>query len=245
MWRVLRDELHASGVELITVGLDNLGVEGCRAAIETAQPSHPALIDTHHVMARCFGVVNIPQSIWIDEAGMIVRPVTSAPPPPIDAPDAAPPDLTALPERMLNIMGEAMQIESDPDTYHAALKDWVLNGADSVYALTPEAVMARSSAPSQDRALGHVHFELASEAVVQGKKQLAVSHFQAAHRLVPDSWTYRRQAWSLEAVEAAGPFARFWQGPHPERPEEWPYAGDWLTDIRREGPANYYQRWED
>ena len=67
MWRVLREELHDQGVELITVGLDSLGVTGCQDAIKAAAPNHPALIDSHHLMARLFGVVNIPQSVWIDE----------------------------------------------------------------------------------------------------------------------------------------------------------------------------------
>ena len=29
-------------------------------------------------------------------------------------------------------------------------------------------------------------------------------------------------------------------GASPDRPEAWPYEGDWLSDIRAEGPANYY-----
>ena len=244
MWRALRDELHPQGVELITVGLDSLGAEGCRAALETAAPSHPALIDTHHQMASHFGIVNIPQSVWIDEQGMIVRPVESAPPPPTDlAP--APAGSEALPQRLTDIMVEAAQIETDPARYHQALRDWVANGSKSQYALSPEAVIKRSKPPSSDRAMGHAHFELACEAVVQNAKDLAIRHFRAAHALVPESWTYRRQAWSLEAVEAAGPFARFWQGPSPDAPENWPYESDWLTDIRREGPANYYAPWQD
>ncbi|MGB2391912.1 MAG: hypothetical protein ACPH77_13035 [Pseudomonadales bacterium] len=244
VWRALRDELQPNGVELITVGLDSLGADGCRAAIEMAQPSHPALIDTHHQMATRFGVVNIPQSIWIDEQGMIVRPVESAPPPPTDV--APPPQGTdPLPQRLTDIMAEAAQIETDPARYHHALRDWITKGSESQYALPPEAVIQRSAPFSKDRAMGHAHFELACEAVVQNEKGIAVRHFRAAHALVPDSWTYRRQAWSLEAVEAAGPFARFWQGPSPNAAESWPYDSDWLTDIRREGPANYYAPWQD
>ncbi len=74
MWQALRNELHPKGLEIVTVGMDALGAEGCREFIEAAQPEHPSLIDRHHVLAELFGVVNIPQSIWIDEQGMIVRP---------------------------------------------------------------------------------------------------------------------------------------------------------------------------
>ena len=33
-----------------------------RPFIEAARPTHPSLIDAHHVMAELFGVINIPQS---------------------------------------------------------------------------------------------------------------------------------------------------------------------------------------
>ena len=42
--------------------------------IEAAQPEHPSLIDATHQMEALFGVVNIPNVVWIDEDGMIVRP---------------------------------------------------------------------------------------------------------------------------------------------------------------------------
>lgn len=32
---------------------------------------------------------------------------------------------------------------------------------------------------------------------------------------------------------------QFWQGPDPQIPEDWPYEGDWVADIKREGPENY------
>ena len=51
MWRSLRDELNPKGFELVTVGLDTLGDAGCRAFIEAARPTHPSLIDRHHVLA--------------------------------------------------------------------------------------------------------------------------------------------------------------------------------------------------
>ncbi|MCE2558777.1 MAG: TlpA family protein disulfide reductase, partial [Acidobacteria bacterium] len=66
MWRELRDELHPQGFELVTVGLDTLGAEGCRRFIEAAKPTHPALVDQRHLLARLFGVINIPSSVWID-----------------------------------------------------------------------------------------------------------------------------------------------------------------------------------
>jgi len=241
VWQALREELHPQGVELVTVGLDALGAEGCRPFIEAARPTHPSLIDAHHVLADRFGVINIPQSIWIDEQGIIVRPAEAAPRPPT-APAELPPMPAELPQRMQEIMVEAAQIPNDGESYHAALRDWVAKGADSEFALSPDEVIARSRPRNAEVSLGHAHFELATELEARGDHAGAVRHFREAHRLVPDSWTFRRQAWSLEQP-VEGPLARFWQGPDPDDPDAWPYDGDWLEDIRASGPENYVDRW--
>lgn len=244
MWQALRDELHPKGVELVTVGLDALGADACRPFIEAAGPKHPSLIDAHHVLADAFGITNIPQSVWIDERGLIVRPAETAPAPP-DAPrppPAAPPD-APLPERFLEILAEAAKIRQDAEAYHAALRDWVELGERSRFALTPEQVIARSRPRNAEIARGHAHFELACELERRGYHDAAVRHFREAHALVPESWTFRRQAWSLERG-VDGPLARYWQGPAPDAPDEWPYEGDWLRDVRRIGAENYYEPWE-
>ncbi len=238
MWQEIREQYAAHNFELVTVGLDSVGIEGCRPFIEAANPSHPSLIDQHHVMADRFGVINIPSALWIDEQGMIVRPAEAAPSPP-KAEEPAPPELPdELPERMMEMMSYASRIKSEGEVYHDALADWIKNGSDSRFAMSPEKVIERSRPRDMDRSLGHAHFELASHLEAEGKHALAVPHFREAHRLVPESWTFRRQAWSLEPV-GEGPLARFWQGPNPENPDAWPYEGDWVEDIKREGPENY------
>lgn len=245
MWQALRNELHPSGVELVAVGLDTLGDQGCRSFIEAAQPAHPSLIDQHHVMADLFGVINIPSSIWIDESFQIVRPAEPAPAPPNPDRAAAASALTGdIPQRFKEMGAEVVKMTSDADTYHAALRDWVAQGADSAYAMSPEQVVERSRPRSQAQAEGHAHFAMATHLELLGKHDAAIEHFRAAHRLVPDSWTFRRQAWSLEPVEAMGPMARFWQGPKPDAEDAWPYEGDWLTDIRKSGPENYNERFK-
>ncbi len=245
MWQALREELHGEGLELVTVGMDTLGAEGCRPFIEAAKPTHPSLIDQHHVLADLFGVINIPNSIWIDEEGMIVRPAEAAPPPPTPAATASAPalDIPAdLPQRFFEIMAEAQKIQSDPKPYHAALRDWVEKGADSEFAMDPQTVIARSRPRKLDAARGHAHFEMATNLETAGHHEAAINHFREAHRLVPDNWTFRRQAWSMEKT-IDSPLARFLQGPVDES-SEWPYEGDWLKDIRDIGPENYYEPWQ-
>lgn len=240
MWQALREELHPQGFELVSVGLDTLGSDACRAFIEAAHSTHPSLIDTHHVVADAFGINNIPQSVWIDEQGMIVRPAECAPAPPGAARAPRNPPAAELPQRFAEIMAEAAKIRQDAEAYHAALRDWVAHGPASRFALAPDAVVERSRPRNANNARGHAHFEMASELERRGEHARAVAHFRAAHRLVPESWTFRRQAWSLEhAVD--GPLARFWQGPGDGA--DWPYDGDWLTDVRAIGAENYYEPW--
>jgi hypothetical protein len=242
VWQALRAELHPKGLEIVAVGLDVLGAAGCRDFIEAANPEHPSLIDQHHVLADRFGVINIPSSVWIDEAGMIVRPAETAPAPPVPGDPPAFDMPAEMPARVAAIMGEAVKIQSDPDAYHAALRDWVDKGAGSTFALDPATVVERSRPRSADVARGHAHFELATQLEIDGRHDAAIEQFREAHRLVPASWTFRRQAWSLEkAVD--GPLARFWQGPSDDDPDAWPYEGDWLADIQREGAENYNDRW--
>jgi len=243
VWQALRDELHPQGFELVTVGLDTLGADGCRYFIEAAKPKHPSVIDQHHVLARLFGVINIPSAFWIDEAGTIVRPAEPAPAPPQDGPRRRLGGGGEMPERFKAMMVEAQKIPNDAELYHGALRDWVAKGADSEFSLSPEDAVARSRPRSADVALGHAHFELASHLEVQGHHEAAVGHFREAHRLVPDSWTFRRQAWSLEGG-AEGPLARFWQGPRDDDPDSWPYEGDWLSDVRAVGAENYSERFK-
>lgn len=255
MWQALRETLKPRGLELVTVGLDVLGADGCREFIEIAQPRHPSLVDSRHVLANHFGVINIPSSIWIDEAGMIVRPAEPAPAPPIADPahDALRQSRMAevirqlgeLPQRFVEMGGEVAKMVNQQDEYHAALLDWVDRGPASPYAHDPDTVIARSRPRSADVALGHAHFELACALEQDGDHDAAIAHFREAHRLVPDSWTFRRQAWSLEKSDVAGtPMERFWQGPSQDNPDDWPYDGGWLEDIRAVGPEHYNDRWK-
>ncbi len=248
MWQAVRDELRDAardGVafDVISVGIDAAGADALRPFTDAA-PGLVHLVDTTHRVAELFGVINIPNGVWIDEHGMIVRPAEPAPalrPAPQPSPADAPPP-AALPGRMGEIMGQAMQIRSSPKEYDAALRDWAAKGAASTYALSPEQVVERSTPRSADVARGEAHFELACHLVGLGRGDAAVPHFRAAHRLHPENFAYRRQAWSL-VPGVDGPLARFWQGPVPGQEDEWPYEGDWLRDVTEMGAANYYPAW--
>ena len=143
---------------------------------------------------------------------------------------------------MQAIFTEAMKIQIDTEGYGAALRDWVANGPASPYALSADEVIRRSTPRDQVVALGQAHFEMATYLEQAGRHDLAIAHFWEAHRLQPENFSYRRQAWSLE--QADGPFARFWQGPIPGKEADWPYQSDWLTDVAAKGAENYYPAWQ-
>jgi peroxiredoxin len=222
-WRKLREELHPEGLEVVSVALDTGGSEAAGPWIDRAKSTHPALIDEAHRFDELLGVVNVPSGIWIDEDGVIVRPPEPAFP---WRPREPSDELVAqLPELSVEQLREAQKIRIEPERYVAALRDWVSRGRHSQYALAPDEVLARSCARDEEHSRAAACFELAQHLHRAGHPDDAVPWFREAHRLAPDNWTYKRQAWSL-----ADPL----QGPTEV------YNSDWLTDVREIGPENYY-----
>jgi hypothetical protein len=205
------------------VALDTGGVEAAGEWIDRARGSHPALIDAGHLLDELLGVVNVPTGIWIDEDGMIVRPPEPAFPwMPRQLSEEM---LAALPPLLAEMLWEAQRIKIDPEPYVAALRDWVANGSASRFALSPDEVVARSAPRDADRARAAACFELGQYLYRNSAPLDAVRWFREAHRLAPENWTYKRQAWTF-----VDPF----QGPSEE------YDSDWLTEVRRVGAENYY-----
>jgi hypothetical protein len=160
---------------------------------------------------------------WIDEQGMIVRPPEPAFP---WVPRAPTEELLAqLPPLLTEQLREAQKIEIDPEPYVAALRDWVARGAESPFALSADEVVARSTPRDLNRARAAACFELGQWLHRGGFPDDAVRWFREAHELQPENWTYKRQAWTF-----ADPF----QGPNDQ------YDSDWLTEVRKDGPEQYY-----
>ena len=227
MWQALRHELHPRGLEIVTVALD-VNPEAARVWIEQIKPNHPSLIDSAHRVDELFGVVNVPNGVWIDEVGTIVRPVEPASPERQTPPEwqrmADHPD---VPEQLRETLKLATRIRIQGNEYTGALRDWVAKGRASGYRLPPGDVIARSGLRGKAEAQAAACFELGTYLWDSGKRDLAPRHWREAHRLQPDNWTYKRQAWSL-----ADPF----QGPTAL------YDSCWAEDVKKIGPENYYPR---
>jgi tetratricopeptide (TPR) repeat protein len=193
-------------------------------------------------------VVNIPNVVWIDEHGVIVRPAEPGWPGPTALPDSL---VRALAERAkeggqrgVGTSPEILDIirsGQDQAAYPDAIRDWARRGASSRFALTPDEVVAASTPRPRDRSAGAAHFELAQHLWRAGRRDAALAHFNEAHRLQPDNWTYKRQAWSLVGEErVGGELGRFAQNPLPGEEADWPFASSFDADVAALGPGEYY-----
>jgi hypothetical protein len=233
---------------VVTVSLELSGPEVSRPFIEAAKAEHPSLLDPTHKLDSLFGVVNIPSVTWIDEEGIIVRP--PEPGWPVDPATLRRPAAPSSeqqsddPEaqrrrRLMQLLGGGQ----DRATYADAIRDWVANGAESRYRLPPEEVVARSQPRPQTVSEAAAHFELANHLWRSGQREAAIRHFNAAHRLQPENWTFKRQAWSLVGYErVGGERGRFAQGPLPGEEAAWPFESDFTTDVLKLEPGQYYPK---
>jgi hypothetical protein len=219
------------------------GPDASRPYIEAAAPDHPSLLDPGHLVDSLFGVVNIPNVTWIDEQGTIVRPPEPGWP---DAESRMPTDaLRTLPKlgRAPSAPPRPERVEGaerrnpiasgqDRETYADAVRDWVAHGGASVHVLSPSEVVARSQPRPLTESAAAAHFELAGHLWHAGHRDRAIVHFNACHRLQPDNWTYKRQAWSMVSNERiGGDFGRFAQGPLRGEEADWPFDSDFRSDV--------------
>lgn len=225
MWQKLREELYPQGLEIVTVALDTAGAEAARPFIEAAKPTHPSLLDQAHLLDELFGISNVPSGVWINEEGQIVRPPETAfPARPFFLDRQLPPDASPALITRLNL---SKQIPVEPDKYVTALRDWVSKGENSRYALSADEVIERSRPRPLEEAQAAAYFELGQYLYREGRVAEAIIQFRQAHRLQPNNWTYKRQAWSLHDPS---------QGPNSV------YEGDWVSDVQKIGVENYYEK---
>ena len=198
MWQQLCTELTDTNFTVLAIAEESRGNATARPWIEAAKADYLCLIDVEQVVAARYGMVNVPQAVWIDEAGRIVRgPETAGSTDHFRRMDLAtrtmaPDDVTA------RLAARA--------AYFAAVKDWVRTGR---YALDPGAARAALPEITPGIAAAEVHFRLGLYLREVGREGEAAAHFAEAARLHPDSWNMWRQAADLEAIGNSGGPA-FW-----------------------------------
>ena len=175
--------------------------EAARPWIEAAKPSYPCVIDRDHRVAELYHMVNVPQAVWIDETGHIVRPTESA---------GAYEGFRSMDRTTRKVPDEVAAITSRAKrTYVDAVRDWVIRGRASVHAFDPEQAAAHLTLPDERVARAHAHFRLGQHLLRRGQESAAQAEFEEARRLHPDSWNIWRQTAAVDARGlAAGP--EFW-----------------------------------
>jgi hypothetical protein len=179
VWQALYEELGGLGFTPITVALD-ASVDAARPWIEAARPSHPSLIDTGHVLADLYNVVNVPTVLWIDEHGRIVRPN----------------DVAFGTNTFRHITG----IDSAKSL--AAIRAWVrgeTRGGDA------EGTRALLRLPTESDQLARAEFKLALWLVEHGRLAAAERHFARAGELAPHDFTIRRGSMPIRGIDPMGP----------------------------------------
>jgi hypothetical protein len=151
VWQALYEELAGANFMVIAVAMDSR--EGDAFPwIEAAHPTYPTLIDREHLMAELFGVVNVPQAIWIDEAGRIVRPAEAA---------GAYEGFRKMNRATREMPEEVARLTAGAkSTYLDAVKDWVRRGPESEHALPAEGARAHLPALTEDMATAQAMFRL-------------------------------------------------------------------------------------
>ena len=201
VWQGLYNELKDQGFVVIAVAFDSAGNKAAEPWIKMANPTYPCLIDQRHVVAELYDMVNVPNAVWIDEHGQIVRPSE-----PAGVTDA----FRKMDRTNYSIPPDALtELMQKREAYKNAIRDWVKNGAASKFALARGEVQRRMHTPNDDHVRAAANFRLGEYLVEIGHAHGAAPYFEEAKRLRPESWNYKRQAWALEdPMKAGGP--EFW-----------------------------------
>lgn len=199
MWQSLHASAQHHGFTVLAIALDE--PEAARPWIEAAAPTFPCLIDRTHRVAELYNLVNVPQAVWIDEAGRMVRPPESA----------GSTDGFQERDRQTNALPEAVVARRArrKAAYFDAARDWAQHGAASRHALGGAEVLKRLQVPDAGIAEAHARFRLGQVLLQGGDEAQARAQFDTASRLHPDSWAIWRQHAERDARGlAAGP--AFW-----------------------------------
>ena len=184
MWQALYEELADRAFVVIAVAMDSREGDP-RPWIEAAKPTYPALIDRDHRLAELYGIVNVPQAVWIDEAGRIVRPAEAA-----GAYEAFRKMNRATREMPEDVARLATQARA---TYLDAIRDWVHNGTQSAHAFTPDQARGHLPALTENAVRAQAMFRLGQTLLRRGEAAEGHRLIQHASRLHPESWCIWRQ----------------------------------------------------
>ena len=173
------EELKDDGFTVITIAFDK-NADDARPWIEAANPQHPSLIDTKHLVADLYNMVNVPTILWIDESGEIVRPN----------------DVAFSDNSLQGITG------LDAEVHNRALRAWVKTGE---VAYTGDRSRELQRLPTKEHQQARAEFALGQWLWEQHRFDAANVHFVRAGELAPHDFTIRRGSMPMREIDPMGP----------------------------------------
>ena len=199
VWQQLYSELKNKNFMVVAVAEESRGANHARQWIDAAKSEYWQLVDTEHRLEDLYNLVNVPQAVWIDEQGMIVRPPETA-----GSTDHF---------RRMDLKTRTMSPEDQAErlaartAYLDAVRDWVNTGK---HALPADKARAELPKVTSEIAEARARFRLGVWLRDNGQAAEGDRQMQAAAGLHPDSWSMWRQAADLQEVgKASGP--DFWK----------------------------------
>lgn len=181
---------------IIAVAEESRGAETAREFIDEAKPEYVTLIDPEHHLADLYNMVNVPQAVWIDEQGQIIRPAETAGS--HDGWRAMNREDMSVPDKAAAVIATAQK------TYVNAVRDWAINGARSKHVFNPEQARAHLDLPDEGVALANANFRLGRHLHTLGKTDEAEALLKTASDLRPESWNIFRQSMNLKELGPMG-----------------------------------------
>ena len=185
---------------ILSVAMD-ADIEAARPWIEAVSHDFITLIDQNHLLSSLYNMFNVPQAVWIDETGRVVRPVETG-----GSLDVVKEYDQTIPGYKPEVAERAARAKS---IYIQAVKDWAVNGKASPHLFSP--VVARNRVPAMTTkiATAHAKFQLGQYLKRNGRADEADAIFAECRELHPDSWNIYRETTGRTATGlAAG--EEFW-----------------------------------
>lgn len=196
MWQALYDTVKDENFIIIAVAEESRGTETAREWIEAAKPGYVTLIDREHHVADLYNMVNVPQAVWIDESGRIVRPAETA---------GSHDSWRSMDRADMSMSDDVVAlIAKAQTTYVDAVRDWAIKGAASRHVFDPAQARAHLALPDDKVALANANFRLGFYLREHGKTDESDAFLRTASELRPDSWNIYRQAMNLREIGPMG-----------------------------------------
>ena len=178
VWQQRFEENRDKDFTVITIAQDARNSDAL-PFIEAAAPTHPALIDNDHIVSQRYGFINVPTVIWIDEAGVVVRP----------------------PRVEHGSNKYAFVHKHDCEPHLRALRHWVTTGETD---FSTDDTRAQIALPTHAEQLARAEHAVAWYLHQQGCVDAAKQHWEAAIALSPHDWTIRRGSMWLRGEDPFG-----------------------------------------